>query len=79
MILGNRTEVTENRSNDEVTSSVVFVPETMEYISVMGTLQKLLNDTDSFHSLKSNINISVNGLVEILHSYRDSEYFQQHH
>lgn len=48
--LGTRTEVTSSKDGDDFVPSIKFVPETMQYISIISTLEKLLCDTDNLHS-----------------------------
>lgn len=81
IFLGNRIESV--RNDDETEMTFKFVPETMQYISVISTLQKLLRDTNflqSFPVIRSHI-LSVNETctsTQILNTFSDGEYYKEH-
>jgi len=79
---GNRTESVASMTGSEISSTIKFVPESMQYVSVIKTIQKLMCDTDNFGLLRhiQVPTISVDPVVvqELLCSYSDGDYYKSH-
>jgi hypothetical protein len=78
LTLVNRTKVRKTVTYDEVISSIVYVPETMQYISILGTVQKLLEDMENLRLLETSRNSNVSESLDVIRLFSDAEYFQQH-
>jgi len=79
IFLGNRKEIVSSCISDELTRSVKFVPESMQYISIISTIKKLLLDTNCFQSF-STISSTCPGAAssEAIASLCDTDYCKQH-
>jgi hypothetical protein len=84
--VGKRTEHVQSVSDGTVVLSAEFVPETIQYISVISTLEKLLNDSNHFKLFNSIAEYySTSDVTEIhplasetIRSFSDGELFKTH-